>query len=235
MGLDTVELLVEVEKTFGIDIPNLEAAKIVTVGDFHNTVWRYVEGHRSVRCKSQHLFYKLRHKLINSFGILKDEIMPDASLNEIFPKPNRRRLYTKLGKELNLKLPELVLPAAWTVFLNTAGFILIAGSALFSLILVSGFDYTRWVLLLPLFGILGTLFLSHVLDPVRTVFNPSTVKAFAQVVLSANYASLTQGSGPVTNRKEVESIINHVIARFTGLDLQVITPDKSITSDLGLD
>ncbi|HWB28699.1 MAG TPA: hypothetical protein VG738_24670 [Chitinophagaceae bacterium] len=43
MGLDTVELVVEIEKTFDISIANDIAAKVTTVADFYNVVEKYVE------------------------------------------------------------------------------------------------------------------------------------------------------------------------------------------------
>jgi len=43
MGLDTVELVDEVEKKFNITIPNKEASLITTVGDFHNVVWKHLQ------------------------------------------------------------------------------------------------------------------------------------------------------------------------------------------------
>lgn len=44
MGLDSVEILMKVEKPFGINIPDQEAEKIITVGDFHNSVWQRLQG-----------------------------------------------------------------------------------------------------------------------------------------------------------------------------------------------
>ena len=39
MGLDSVDLLVQVEKHFGISISDIEAEKIITVQDFVNIVF----------------------------------------------------------------------------------------------------------------------------------------------------------------------------------------------------
>ena len=68
MGLDSLEILMKVEDTFGIKIPDREAEQILTVGDFHNAVWRHLSGKHSDKCKSQNLFYKLRICLI-LFGL----------------------------------------------------------------------------------------------------------------------------------------------------------------------
>src|ERR1043165_6171823 len=134
MGLDSVEILVNVENAFGITISNFEAEKITTVGDIHSVVWRSVQGRQSMRCKSQQLYYKFRHILITKFKVHKDDIEGNASLNIIFPIINRRLLYRKLEKEMQLKLPPLVLPAVWEYILRVTGVVLIAGTIACSLI-----------------------------------------------------------------------------------------------------
>jgi acyl carrier protein len=233
MGLDSVEILVNVENAFGITIANYEAEKITTVGDIHSIVWRSVQGRQSMRCKSQQLYYKLRHALITRFKVDKDAIELTASLNDIFPKTNRRLRYRKLEKELQLKLPPLVLPPAWKITLRITGLIIITGSLVLSLVMVKAFHYTRWLYVLPGLGILLTLFLSNLLDSARTVFKPATVEDYTKQVLSLNYATLIQQNG--ASRKEVELIINNIIAETIGLELSEISPEKQLQNDLGID
>ncbi len=43
MGLDTVDLVYEIEAAFGIQIPDIVAEKINTVQDMHNVVYELVE------------------------------------------------------------------------------------------------------------------------------------------------------------------------------------------------
>jgi acyl carrier protein len=233
MGLDSVEILVNVENAFGITIANFEAEKISTVGDIHSIVWRSVQGRQSMRCKSQQLYYKLRHALITKFKVDKNAIELTASLNDIFPKTNRRLRYRKLEKELQLKLPPLVLPPAWKITLRMAALIIIPGSLVCSLVMVKMFHYTRWLYLLPGLGILLTVFISNLLDSARIVFKPATVDAYTKHVLSLNYATLIQQNG--ANREEVEVIINNIIAETIGLELMEISPEKRLQDDLGID
>ncbi len=40
MGLDTVEMVMEIEQEFGIDIPDADAERIFTVGTLADYVWR---------------------------------------------------------------------------------------------------------------------------------------------------------------------------------------------------
>jgi acyl carrier protein len=233
MGLDSVEILVNVENAFGITISNYEAEKIATVGDIHQLVWRTLQGRQSMRCKMQQLFYKLRYTLAVKFNVPKETIELDASLNEIFPPVNRRLLYRKLEKEMEVQLPPLVLPPVWGNFLKITGALLIMGTLVVALVMVNRFNYTRWLYILPVLGILLTSFISSILDSVRTVIRPAILSDFTRKVLMLNYSTLIQESG--TNRKEVEEVIDHIIADIAGVDIQEVTPEKLLADDLGID
>jgi acyl carrier protein len=233
MGLDSVEILVNVENAFGITISNYEAEKISTVGDIHSLVWRSIQGRESMRCKSQQLFYKLRYTLISKFQIARDDIALKASLNDIFPKENRRLLYRKLAKELQMKLPALVLPAPWRNALVITGVLLVPGMLVYTLIMVKVFNYTSWLYVLPVLGILATRFISNILDSVRTVFEPALLNEYTRKVLSLNYATMIRDND--ANRKEIEMVINQIIADQSGLEIHEITPEKRLGDDLGID
>lgn len=233
MGLDSVEILVNVENAFGITISNYEAEKIYTVGDIHNIVWRNIQGRQSMRCRSQQLFYRLRYTLINRYNVPREAIELDASLNHIFPKKNRRLKYHKLQKELQLKMPELVLPTIWARALFIMGIILIPGLLAAALVLIYGYHRTTWLYLLPALGLITTIFTSNILDAVRTEFKPETIKDYTKIVLSLNYGTLMQDKN--IDRKEMEALINNVIAETIGLELHEILPEKSLTDDLGID
>ena len=43
MGLDIVEMVMEVERTFRFEIPDAEAGKLRTVGDLHRYIREHVE------------------------------------------------------------------------------------------------------------------------------------------------------------------------------------------------
>jgi acyl carrier protein len=233
MGLDSVEIIMKVEKTFGINIPDREAEKIITVGDFHNSVWQHLEGKHSEKCKSQNLFYKLRQSLVDTFGFSKKKFRLDTSLNKIFPQDNRREAYFSFANANNLELPKLVLTKSWSTFLNSFGIATILGGLGLSFILIFFFDYSKWTLLIPVAGIVLTYFVSGILNPMRTVIQPEYAREFTQEVLSLNCAELTKESG--VSRQEVESIINNILADLAGLELDEVTPEKKIHDDLGID
>lgn len=236
MGLDSVELVMKVEKTFGIHIPDQEAEKIVTVGDMYNAVWQHLEGkHSEVHkvCKSQALFYQLRQAVIDTFQLSRQDFRPNALMNDIFPLQNRRQVYTSFARTHQLQLPDLVLTASWSSFLTWLGFVSILGGLGCALLLIFFFDFSNWTLLMPVAGIALTWLTSTILEPRRTVIEPASVRQFTQQVLALNYATLVQEQG--VNREEVESVINHIIVDVVGVELHEVTPEAKFTDDLGID
>jgi acyl carrier protein len=233
MGLDSVEILVKVENTFGINIPDQEAEKIRTVGDFHNCVWKHLQGKYSDRCESQSLFYKLRQSVADTFNFPKQAFRSETALDKIFPHNNRRKVYLSFAHANNLELPDLVLTKPWSIFLSSFGMATIVGGLILAVVLINFFEYSNWMLLIPAGGIAMTILLSNILEPFRTNIKPGNVKEFVKEVLSMNYAKLIKENG--VNRTEVEIVINHILADMSGLELKEITPEKNIHNDLGID
>ena len=233
MGLDSVEILMKVEESFGIKIPDREAEQILTVGDFHNAVWRHLSGKHSDKCKSQNLFYKLRKSFVETFNFSPRQLNLETSPEEIFPKINRRQVYSSFANTTNLKLPELVLTKPWATLLSAFGIATIIGGLVTSLILINFFDISKWTLLIPVVGIFLTFLFSDLLNSKRTEIKEITIREFTQHTLALNYSKFVANEG--TNRQEMESVINHIIADMAGLDLEEVTSEKKIGDDLGID
>lgn len=233
MGLDSVELVMEFEKAFDMRIPDQEAEKLRTVGDVHNYIWNRLENWHSNKCNSQALFYKLRKYCIEQFGVPKNSFQTDRSINDLFPKEERRKKYFEAAKSMYLEFPSLILSKPWNIFLNTVGFISILGSFVLVIILCFFFSYSKWLFLIPVAGLLFTLFVSSLLNPKRIIISPFSVRDFTQKTLSLNFIQFSKDSG--TNRKEVETVINHIISDKVGVDLDEISQEKSFVDDLGVD
>ncbi|MEQ8576408.1 MAG: hypothetical protein RIB63_20255, partial [Fulvivirga sp.] len=90
MGLDSVELVIEVEKTFNIAISDIEAEKIITVGDFYDVVWDKIKENESDKCKSAILFYRCRAFFQEKYSVNRQDFKLDAKLDDIIPKTKRR-------------------------------------------------------------------------------------------------------------------------------------------------
>ena len=233
MGMDTIEILMKVEDTFDIKIPDREAEKILTVGDFHDVVWRQLYSKSGERCKSQSLFYKLRQSVAQSFNFPAQQLQLGTSPNEVFPWQNRRQTYFAFAQSNNLKLPNLILASPLATLLDTFGYITILGGLAASITLINFFDYSKWTLLMPVLGIALTMLLSNLFEPRRTVIEAPNIRSFTEQTLALNYATIMTEQG--TNRPEMEIVINHIIAHMAGLDIRKIKPEKKISDDLGID
>src|SRR5688572_32218043 len=100
MGLDTVELVMEIEDAFGITIPDEDAEKIETIGQ----TAAYVVGRlrlmapvteaRSWKsrsyCATSRAFYQLRSELRSRFGIPRRLVMPTSRIGELVRSRSQR-------------------------------------------------------------------------------------------------------------------------------------------------
>ena len=89
MGLDLVELVMEVEETFGFSIPDADAATLDTVGKLYDYVMAHRFEGREQGCLTRVVFYKLRRALMSVFGMTRGDVHLSLEMAAIIP--NRRR------------------------------------------------------------------------------------------------------------------------------------------------
>ena len=81
MGLDGVELIMEVEKAFTIQIPDREAENILTVGDLYNSVWNHVEKEGADR---KAIETKINQVIVDTLGVSLKKISPEKGFIDDF-------------------------------------------------------------------------------------------------------------------------------------------------------
>jgi len=81
MGLDTVDLLVTIEKRFLIDIPNREASGIYTVGDIHRIAWNHLQARNDTSFGDLQQVSETINTIIADFaGVDIEEVTPEKSI-----------------------------------------------------------------------------------------------------------------------------------------------------------
>jgi acyl carrier protein len=105
MGLDSVEILVRVEKHLDISISDREAEKILTVQDFADCAFNKVTVNPTENCKSQMLFYKLRNYFTDK-GIAKEHVQRDTKIRDLITE-DLKDTWADIEKYLKLDLPTL--------------------------------------------------------------------------------------------------------------------------------
>jgi hypothetical protein len=86
MGLGAVEIVMEVEDSFGLAIPDLEASKMATPGG----IFEYVAANRFAAVEQgalmQPLFHDLRRAIVAEFKVDPRRVRPKSSISEIIPE-----------------------------------------------------------------------------------------------------------------------------------------------------
>ena len=91
MGLDTVELVMEIEEAFDISIPDDRASTMLTVGDVYEFILEKTADStlKSSTCLTAAAFYDLRRHL-RSLGLTHLPIRPKTELDLAIPLIGRR-------------------------------------------------------------------------------------------------------------------------------------------------
>src|SRR3954468_18366539 len=93
MGLDGLELVMEFEEQFGIAISDEVATQMTTVGITVEKIVSMLEQQpREVGvCATARSFYRLRHELINRFGVSRHDVQLDAPIGFLVPREGERK------------------------------------------------------------------------------------------------------------------------------------------------
>ncbi|HET6762104.1 MAG TPA: hypothetical protein VFH27_00495 [Longimicrobiaceae bacterium] len=78
MGLDSVGLILDVEREFGIEIPDAEAAGIETPALLHACILRHLPA--AVAAEPADVWDRLVHIFVEEHGIPRERVHPDAEI-----------------------------------------------------------------------------------------------------------------------------------------------------------
>ena len=233
MGLDTVELVMEVEDAFSIKIPDDEASYMLTVGDLFDYIVANtnVVKDRSV-CLSAIAFYSLR-RAANSLGA-ENRLRPKDSTSEILPISKRREYWTQLQNRSELKLPPLRRPE-WLVATGTVGTIACA-------ILLGCLSYlsTDSQLVGSAIGFASAILIGLIVGVLTKPFaiypSPSckTIRGLTESALGLNFKTLSErynGASP----NDLWIALRAIIVEQLGVAPEEVKPAASFVKYLGCD
>jgi len=231
MGLDGVELVMNVEDTFGITIDDADASKMITAGQLHQYVSNKVQSLSANSCATQKCFYVLRKHASTALNIPTKKIRPDTPVDTLFPLSERRFFWKKISHNAPFKLPKLdfsIWVYSYLTLVYVIGFILICNiiwesckeaSILVGLIVMGFFVWlTLWS-----FRLLMPFLLIHLPRSCKTLGDLS------KIVLSLNIELFKPLS-----EKEVWNILVDLISEQLGIDKNSIKPGSRFVEDLGL-
>ena len=230
MGLDTVELVMNVEEAFDIRIDDSDAEHLQTVGELHDYIVARITMARTGTCLTASTFYKIKNGL-HDCGVI-ERFSPSSKLTDFFPKTDRREFWVKLQDSTELRFPNLVRPN-WVV--NLATIVTLALSIGVALILMGDSAPEFWFPLIGVFCILGFgLFFAMISEPMATEIDTSfsSFRGLSERALALNAGKINNEHGPLGNN-DVWVILREIIVDTLGVDHDEITRDANFVKDLG--
>jgi acyl carrier protein len=219
------ELVTAIENEFKIAISDSDAEKCETVGQVVDLVYSRLRHNSEEPCPSQSGYYIIREFLMNELRISRMEVRPDTMLEEIIPKPVRRRLWDDLIRSLtNAKTiwPPLDRPK----WLTCCVFFILPGLA---------FIVTMKWLPLELFwlGFLPGVGVALISDSLATPFKSEFPSGFSQV------KDLIRFVKTLDSRKwsedDVFKKIREISVEILGVKPERVTLDACWVRDLAVD
>ena len=112
MGLDIVEVVLEVEDAFGIQLPDDAFPAMEGPRPLKALILAQLREREAHPCPTAWVFYRLRRALTESLGIARKQVRPDTELARFLPSRHRWRRWQEVARHSGLWLPRLAFPAA---------------------------------------------------------------------------------------------------------------------------
>ncbi len=118
MGLESVELVLEVEKSFGIDIPKDDAREMETPRHVVEHILSSVRVHRGEGCRFQRTFFRVRRAFRNQLAALASQASRDTRMKDILHKDQWPVVWARMREETQAEDWPKTVP--WPGFLSDA-------------------------------------------------------------------------------------------------------------------
>jgi hypothetical protein len=243
MGLDIVEMIMEVEETFDITIPDKEAERIRTVGDlFHVVLGRIPleEGPPGqpgpVVCSTSRVFYRIRRILVDGLEVNRRRIRPATAVEELIPESDRRRWWSEAAERLGWTFPDLRKPrwVVWALWILFHGLSLSLFWYHLALLGLTQQALVQAAILNLLVGPLYLIAAYAVTTPLETrlPLGCTTVRGLVDQVVARNYGKLRREMG-LGRPEEVWKTLQMILVEQLGVSPESITEEARIVELLG--
>ena len=195
MGLDLVEVVMEVEDAFGISISDEDVPTLETVGSLHEYVSKRLGKRLKTPCLTAVAFYRLRRSLMSILGVSRDKLRPSTDLRLLIPVRNRRAVWRRLQASLGLELPQLSPSRASIILIVAAPIAVGVGFYWARVLLDHPATIPRWApfLAAAVAFLIALKLASYFADALRA--DLGTMGGLARGVVAHNYAALTDQVG----------------------------------------
>ncbi len=230
MGLETVELVMEIEQRFDIKLSDAEFSRVRTVGELASLVVSRIPRLNDT-CPTSRSFYRIRRVLVQHSGLERRQIRPTTRLITVFPA-NSRKLWRTLST-LDPTFPSLQ-PSRHL----DDGMLLLSAATVLAGVPISAYS---WITLGPVAGVLMAAMCCGIVALFARVPNtvglcfPSGMQTVGDLARACTPLSLpaelpTHAQVP---REAVLLEVRRITAEQFGLPLEKVRADSDFVRDLG--
>lgn len=228
MGLDAVELVMDVEDHFGISIQNSEAERVRSVGDLVVFVQSRIDAAHAAACPTLSSFLQLRSCAREIANDNRLRIRTSTRVVDALTRSERQRLWNRLHDLLGTAPPSLRRPPVMRkvlVFLVIAAIISAIATA-------AAMDFAILPLTLALAAIITLVV--HFLTVRFRVVPPDALTTFGAI--SKRIAGVTVATKQLHLRSfdEILDELKPIVAETLGVDASEVVPAARFIEDLGM-
>lgn len=225
MGLDAIEIILEVEDRFGITISDAEAEQVRTVGDLATLVNARIAAAHGLRCPSFKSFLHVRRFTREFLAQPRLRLRPSTAIAAIIPAGRRRELWRRLNEWLGVTTPPLHRPLPIQIAI-----------AVITLLALSAGIATMWVeepfLILGFFAALALAILLYLATTPFCVIPPNNLATFGD--LTRRLTGLTASTNPPMSPDEAFAALREIIVDLLGVQPAQVVPEANFVKDLGM-
>ena len=233
MGLDIVELVMEIEEAFDVSIPDDRASRMMTVGDVYEFILEKTADASltSNTCLTAATFYDSRRQ-IRLFGGTHEEIRPRTAIGRVIPHVGRRAYWNTLSQEMELRFPRLERPS-WLTLLNC---ILVAAVAFSSFLIFAKPNLTFGLVVAGIAGTISAAVLLLLTRPfaIYPESTCTTVRDLVTKLVAMNYSKLSSKYS-TRNPTDIWNTLQLIVCEQLGVEKSAVVSGARFVQDLGAD
>jgi len=229
MGMDWIEIIMDVEDHFGISISDSEAERICTVGDLLSLLRRRIAAAQQKHCPAMPAFLSLRRLIRATCHNESLRIRPRDSVTTVLNRQQRRELWTRLSDLLGAPPDPLRRPPLLRRLLVGAslGMMPVALGSAFVI------DFRIWPLTM-LMAAFAVGCLHYATLPFRWI-PPDGWSTLGDITNKIVGVSAATQMIHLQTEEEILDELRPLLINVLGVDAGLIVPSARFVEDLGVD
>jgi len=227
MGLDAVEIVMDVEDHFGITIQNAEAEHVRTVADLVALIQGRISAAHEAYCPMLPAFLKLRTTVRDATGDKTFRIRPRQRIADRLSIPQRRQLWKRLSELLGstprgLRRPQLLRQILGTSVVALLGIALITAVAIDVRILPVTLAVAAFC-----------IFLLHIVTVQFRTVPPAEWVTFGDITAKLVGVTFATKQLQLRTADDILCELRPLIVDVLGVDGEKVVPDARFVEELG--